>query len=134
MENKEETKFIPGSLEEAIDYLISRNDEKSLAEIKKMNENQFMGAVHFGMGMAIRNEWYLWWHAIKGREGVPEQIPGVVAELEKYNIFHGDDISGIILTSTYRKIMGLDRDLEGQVAHYIEHWKRAGYENGICKP
>lgn len=57
-----EEKFIPKTLDEAVDYLVKQNDEKTLNEIKSMDENEFMAAVHHGMGTAIRNEWFLWWH------------------------------------------------------------------------
>jgi len=128
-----EEKFIPKSLDEAVEYLVKQNDEKTLAEIKSMNERQFMSAVHHGMGTAIRNEWNLWWHGIKGIEGVPKEKPELIAEFEKLGILHGDDISGIILTSTYRQIKGLDRDLQNQIKEYHDHWKENGFADGIFR-
>lgn len=128
MENK-----IPKSLDEAVDFLIGQNNEDSLNEIKAMTENQFMGIVHHGMGTAIRNEWFLWWQDIQGRDGVPKEKPELIAEFEKMGITMGDDLSGIILTSTYRKIKGLDRDLPGQIKQYHDHWKQNGFSDGIYK-
>lgn len=58
---------------------------------------------------------------------------GIIAEFEKLGILHGDDISGIILTSTYRKIKGLDRDLTNQIKVYHEHWKEYGFADGIYR-
>lgn len=133
MDTKEE-KFIPQSLDEAVDYLISKNNEATLEKIKNMTERQFMGAVHHGMGTAIRNEWCLWWHGIKHLEGVPKEMPALIAEMKNHGILHGDDISGIILTSTYRKIQGLDRDLQGQIKRYHDHWKNNGFPDGIFDP
>ena len=48
------------------------------------------------------------------------------SDLSKYfnnmGIFHADDMSGIILTSLYRKIVGKDRNLDEQVKWYREYW------------
>lgn len=128
-----EEKYIPKSLNEAIEYLISKNNESTLEQIRNMTEKQFMSAVHHGMGTAIRNEWYLWWHGIKNVEGVPKEMPELIAEFEKMGIIHGDDISGIILTSTYRTIKKLDLDLPNQIKVYHDHWKREGFVDGIYK-
>lgn len=130
---QEQEKYIPQSLNEAIDYLVSKNNESTLEQIRNMTEKQFMGTVHHGMGTAIRNEWYLWWHGIKHLDNVPKEKPALIAEFEKMGIIHGDDMSGIILTSTYRKIKGLDLDLESQIKRYHDHWKEQGFENGIYK-
>ncbi len=131
---QEQEKFIPQSLDEAVDFLISKNDETTLQQIRNMTEREFMSAVQHGMGTAIRNDWYLWWHGIKNVEGVPKEMPKLIAEMQSHGILHGDDISGIILTSTYRKIKGVDRDLQSQIKVYHDHWKKEGFKDGIFLP
>ena len=99
MQEKTEKKFIPQSLDEAVDYLISKNNEATLEYIRMMTEKEFMSAVHHSMGTAIRNEWYLWWHGIKHLDDVPKEMPKLIAEMQSYGILHGDDISGIFTVS-----------------------------------
>ncbi len=134
MQQEQEEKYVPGSLEEAVDFLISKNNEATLEKIRNMTEREFMSTVHHGMGTAIRNDWGLWWHGIKHLEDVPKEMPTLIAEMYSYGIVHGDDISGIILTSTYRKIKGVDRDLPGQIKVYHDHWKRNDFPDGIYNP
>jgi len=112
-----EKSTIPKTLDEAVDVIISRyslDDIDSIeldAKIGKLSEDEYVGRCHFGVGASIRNERGLWKDS----------------DLHKYfndlGIFHADDMSGIILTSVYRKIVGKDRDLEGQVQKYKDYWK-----------
>jgi len=37
-------------------------------------------------------------------------------------IYHADDMSGIILTSVYRSFFGLSLDIESQIKPYHEYW------------
>jgi hypothetical protein len=43
-------------------------------------------------------------------------------------------MSGIILTSAYRKHNKKELALEKQVARYRDYWKTQGFEDGIYKP
>ena len=39
-------------------------------------------------------------------------------------ITHADDMSAIILTSIWRRVRGVDLDLEGQIKSYQDYWIR----------
>jgi hypothetical protein len=39
-------------------------------------------------------------------------------------ITHADDMSAIILTSIWRRVCGVDLDLEGQIKSYQDYWIR----------
>ena len=104
-------RYKPKNLEEAIFQLEKIHHDTTKQKILTMTEEQFIHNSHFGLGMWIRNNWRLW----KG------------GELSKYfnsiGIHHPDDMSGIILTSYYRKLKGDDRNLEEQVKQYQDYWK-----------
>jgi len=77
---------------------------------------------HFGLGMWLRNNWGLWQNST----------------LAKYfhclGIFHPDDMSGIVLTSYWRRLNGRPLDLERQVAGYQEYWLRNGADSTTVRP
>ena len=81
-------------------------------QIREMTEDEFTAKAHFGIGMWLRNNWRLWGDS----------------RLSKYfndlGIFHPDDMSGIILTSYHRYLLGQDIKLEEQVNYYKEYWKK----------
>jgi hypothetical protein len=107
---KVETRPIPKTLDDAVDYLYSQIDDKDIDKIKSIFEDEFVGRNHFFAGMKLRNNWDLW-----GGSVLSEYF-------NKLGIFHPDDMSGIIHKSLYRKIVGKDRDLEGQIKYYKEFW------------
>jgi hypothetical protein len=81
-------------------------------QIREMTEDEFTAKAHFGIGMWLRNNWRLWGDS----------------RLSKYfndlGIFHPDDMSGIILTSYHRYLLGQDIKLGEQVNYYKEYWKK----------
>ena len=102
--------YVPKNLEEALTQIDLNLSDSLKLEIKKKSENDFTSESHFGLGIGMRNNWRLW----KG------------SDLSKYfnsiGIFHPDDMSGIILTSYYRKLTGLEIKLDEQIAYYKEYW------------
>mgnify|MGYP006201837963 FL=1 len=80
-------------------------------EFKKISEDDFKGKTHFGLGIWMRNNWSLWGGS----------------RLSKYfndmEIYHPDDMSGIILTSYHRKLTNKNIDLESQINYYKTYWK-----------
>jgi hypothetical protein len=62
--------------------------------------------------MWIRNNWRLWGGS----------------RLSKYfndlGIFHPDDMSGIILNSYHRFLLGQDIKLDDQIDYYKDYWKK----------
>lgn len=121
----------PETLDEAVDYLKSRISQPVLDKLKNLDERSFTGSVHMSTGMNMRNAWCLWWHPNHKNKEWPKEKPALVEWFNSIGIYHADDMSGIIMTSFYRDVHGLDRDIEGQVKMYQDHWKRQGYDDGI---
>jgi len=127
---------VPNTLDEAIEIL-TEYFKDHISEIRNMSESEFSGSVHMGAGMGIRNAWNLWWydgHPYDGDGGWPEEKPKLTEYFNSIGIYHGDDLSGIIMSSFYRSVAGKNRDLEGQLEIYSKHWKEQGFEDGIYKP
>lgn len=101
--------FLPATLDEALHELdrgMSSGFERSFREA---GANP-VGLFHADFGRWMRNNWGLW-------SG---------STLSKYfnelGVFHPDDMSGIILTSYWRRSRGVEIDLEGQVAECKAYW------------
>lgn len=122
--------ILPESIEEAIE-LLKQFYIKEIDLIKNMTEKEFMSSSHFGAGMFIRNEWFLWWFPKHKYESWPKEQPKLNAEFEKIGIIHADDMSSILLTCLYRSLINKDWDIKDQVKTYQDHWKMHGYKDGI---
>ena len=122
--------ILPESISEAVE-LLKQFYIKEIDLIKNMTEKEFMSSSHFGAGMFIRNEWYLWWHPNHKYKEWPKEQPKLNQEFEKIGIRHADDMSAILLTCLYRTIANIKVDMETQVKIYQDHWKRYGYKDGI---
>ena len=46
-------------------------------------------------------------------------------------IIHPDDMSGIIFTSTHRRLNHKDIQLNEQIKVYQDHWRKCGFADGI---
>ena len=130
--NIESIKSFPATLDEALDDLIMFFS-REIDLIKKVEEEYFTGTSHFGLGTFIRNTWFLWWYEDSGYAEWPDEKPELNKWFESIGIVHPDDMSGIILTSFYRKIKGIPIDLNCQIKRYQEHWKNNGFPDGIPK-
>jgi hypothetical protein len=101
--------YMPVDLEDALTELDRIMGTKGRDEILKTTE-QDMFEYHHGVGTWMRNNWGL-------RKG---------SQLAKYfnqlGIHHPDDMSGIILSSYWRRTHGKPIDLEGQVRRYQQFW------------
>lgn len=123
---------VPNTMDEAVDALIGFYSEH-LVEIEAMTEDQFISSSHHAAGQFIRNSWYLWWSENHDCIKWPKSKPGIVAEFNELKIVHADDMSGILMTLLYRKIKHEDPKLEEQIKKYHDHWKKAGFPDGIPK-
>lgn len=123
---------IPETLDEAIEILMDSNKDY-IDDIKKMSEDNFLGATHHTAGQFVRNTWFLWWHEGHEHKKWPNTKPKLNQLFNDLGIFHADDMSGIIFTSFYRTINGLDIKLTEQIKHYQDYWKTQGFEDGIPK-
>jgi hypothetical protein len=109
--SKEDLKYKPKTLDEAIVQLEKIHHDTTKQKIIAMTEKEFLGNSHFGLGLWMRNNWGLW----KGKE--------LAKHFKSIGVFHPDDMSGIILTSYYRQLKGQDRKLDEQIKNYQEYWK-----------
>lgn len=109
----------PKTLEEAVEILTNDNID-SIEEIKGMGEDDFLARAHHGLGRNLRNAWGLWFN--------DEPLSQWFNSL---GIVHGDDRSSIILTSFYRSLLEMDFDVDKQVEHYKDFWRKQGFKDGI---
>lgn len=102
--------YIPKDLEDCIRQIDLWWSDSVKQEIKGWTEDKFLGTTHHGFGTGLRNGWQLWGGS----------------RLSKYfnqlGINHPDDMSGIILTSYYRRLVGKDLDVAGQIEVYKRYW------------
>jgi hypothetical protein len=72
--------------------------------------------MHFGFGLWMRNNWQLWGGS----------------RLSKYfnslEIYHPDDMSGIILVSYHRYLNNKDIQLDEQIKYYKDYWANSKKE------
>jgi hypothetical protein len=102
--------YIPKNLTECykeIDHFLKQSEKDN---IKSKNEDEFTAEAHFGLGLWIRNNWALW----KGSR--------LYCFFKAKGISHPDDMSGIILTSYYRKLNNTDIKLDTQIEEYRKYW------------
>ena len=105
--------YIPKDLEDCFRQIDSFWDDSTKTKAKEWTEDEFSANAHFGFGMWMRNNWQLWGGS----------------RLSKYfndmEIYHPDDMSGIILDSYHRYLTGKETKIDEQVKYYQEYWKKA---------
>jgi hypothetical protein len=105
--------YIPKNLEDCFTQINGFWHDTTRLKVKKMTEDEFSTSVHFGFGMWMRNNWFLWGGS----------------RLSKYfndmGIYHPDDMSGIILDSYHRFLNHKELKLEEQVKHYQDFWENS---------
>ena len=105
--------YIPKNLEDCFTQINSFWHDSTKVKVKNWTEEEFSTNAHFGFGMWMRNNWWLWGGS----------------RLSKYfnelGIYHPDDMSGIILDSYHRYLNNQEIKLEEQVKYYQDYWKNA---------
>ncbi|GAA4172227.1 DUF6794 domain-containing protein [Sphingobacterium ginsenosidimutans] len=102
--------YIPKNLEDCFVQIDSFWDDSTKNKVREMTESEFTAGAHFGFGMWMRNNWGLWGGS------------RLSVYFNKQGIRHPDDMSGIILTSYYRKLKGKDPDVKSQLKYYKKYW------------
>jgi hypothetical protein len=104
--------YIPKDLEDCFNQISSFWADSVKAKMKKLSEDYFSGMQHPGFGMWMRNNWQLWGGS----------------RLSKYfndkEIYHPEDMSGIILRSYHRFLNNREIKLEEQLKFYQDYWKK----------
>lgn len=99
----------PSTLEEAFEHL-DHNLSPEDRETMRRGSEADMGQYHHGLGMGMRNGWGLW-------------HDGPLAQwFHRRGIHHADDMSGIVLTSYWRRLNGQPLRLEEQLHGYQAYW------------
>ncbi len=108
--------YIPKDLEDCFVQINSFWNESTKIQVKSWEEREFVGKVHLGFGMWMRNNWQLWGGS----------------RLSKYfndlGIYHPDDMSGIILESYHRHLNNKELKLEEQIKYYQDYWESSKKE------
>lgn len=102
---------LPINLKECVKQIDVIIDSTTKENIKSMNESDFGYYYSAELRIWIENNWGLW------RDSTLSQY------FRKMGIYHSDDMSGIILTSYYRFLIGEKIKLKKQVKHYQEYWE-----------
>lgn len=106
-------KYIPKDLEDCFVQINTFWNDSIKVKVKNWEEEEFTGKAHLGFGMWMRNNWQLWGGS----------------RLSKYfndlNIYHPDDMSGIILVSYHRHLNNKEIRLEEQVKYYQNYWENS---------
>jgi uncharacterized protein DUF6794 len=101
----------PKTLEEALtalDTLFTPRIKQWIDSVPESDMIQF----HFSTGLWMRNNWGLW-----GGGPLARYFNGI-------GIYHPDDMSGIILTSYWRRHHSQDLRLDEQVKSYKAYWAK----------
>jgi len=82
--------------------------------------------IHHSAGMAMRNEWHLW-----------DKKSKISKDIQKrFQLCHGDDLSGLINTALWAKVKGegIDKALIKCAKRYKKHWKDSGVDAMTGEP
>lgn len=103
-----------GEAAKALDYIITPEDKE---RFEGWSEEKFVCYLHHLLGRWIRNNWGLWNEDNKLHKW-----------FKALGIWHADDMSGIILTTYYRKTHNMHMELGEQIKHYKKYWAEQSQE------
>lgn len=104
---------IPDTLDEALDLIIHSSRKEDLAAFAATPEGDYATMLHFGAGMAMRNNWGLW-----------HNETGIAKWFRDNGIFHGDDRSGTIYRALWCRLNNAPFDIKAEAAHYEAFWAK----------
>jgi hypothetical protein len=103
---------VPKTLEDALQTLERAGPADFLIQIREGDED-VVGSFHSGLGTWMRNNWGLW------------QKGPLYHDLARHGLQHPDDMSGVILTSFWRRQHRRPLELVEQVKKYQAYWEAA---------
>ncbi|HKQ46666.1 MAG TPA: DUF6794 domain-containing protein [Phycisphaerae bacterium] len=103
--------YVPADLEECFTELKRMLTPELVAEMKADPDEKLI-VHHFGLGLWIRNNWGLWGNS------------RLAKYFESHGVHHPDDMSGIILTSFWRRLNNQPLRFEEQIEFYQTYWKK----------
>ncbi|MBQ0160623.1 MAG: hypothetical protein MJZ99_07755 [Bacteroidales bacterium] len=110
--SQSDSTYIPKDLNDCIRVLDTLVPDSTKVLYVAMDENQFIGASHFGLGLTIRNTWGLW----RGSR--------LSEYFNKNGVKHPDDMSGIILRCYHRHLTGKPLRIHQQLRHTRRAWRK----------
>lgn len=93
----------------ALNLLLNAEEKKMFYEL---SEKEFIAKTHHTLGRHIRNVWKLW-----------DEKSKMYKWFKSIEIWHADDMSGMILTTYYRITHGLPINIKKQIKDYKDYWK-----------
>ena len=97
---------MPATVDQAVETLIEYYAE-SIPEILTMSLQEFEASEHYGVGLFIRNSWYLHWHEGHCCNSWPKEKPPLVKYFNDFGVMHPDYMSTILIVSFYLKVHNL---------------------------
>jgi len=111
--------YIPKDINDCNNQLNILLPDSIKAEIKKMTEDEFASAAHFGLGMWLRNNWGLW-------SGSRLQVYMI-----KLRFDHPDGMSDFILRYYYKNLQGNRINVKREIKRYNKKYKSNTRESQI---
>jgi len=113
--------YIPRHIDECFTQIDKFWNDSIKKQVKSWSENEFTAKAHLGFGTWMRNNWGLWGGS----------------RLSKYfndmGISNPEDMSGIILASYHRHLLGAPVNLNEQLSFYKDYWAKARREDTLRK-
>jgi len=106
--------YIPKDLQDCFKQIDKFWNDSTKRKVKSWSENHFVAEAHLGFGMWMRNNWQLW-----GGSRLSKYF-------DEIGISNPEDMSGIILTSYHRYLIGEAIRLQEQTVYYKDYWKKTG--------
>lgn len=110
--HKQNKRYRPKNLDEAITQLDVVYTNKYKKEIFDMSESEYTTKSHYSTGLWIRYNWRLW------------QSKGLSKYFNDLGIYHPNDMTDIILRCYYRHLHHQAYELNKQIKHYQDRRKK----------
>src|SRR5260221_1398911 len=105
--------YIPKDIQECFKQLNTFFNDSTKEKVKSLKEDEFTGRYHLGFGTWLRNSWGLW-----GGSRLSNYF-------DEMGIYNAEDMSGIILSSYHRYLLGNPIKLDEQIRFYKDYWEKA---------
>jgi uncharacterized protein DUF6794 len=113
--------YIPKDLEDCFNQIDNIWSDSTKKQVKAWIENEFTSKTHLGFGMWMRNNWQLWGGS------------RLFAYFNNMGVTNPEDMSGNILASYHRHLIGLPLKLEEQIKFYKDYWEKVRKEDTLNK-
>jgi hypothetical protein len=111
--------YIPKDLNDCLSQIDKFWNDSTKTVVKSWKEDVFAGRAHLGFGMWMRNNWQLW-----GGSRLSNYF-------NKMGITNPEDMSGIILISYHRYLLGQNVKLQEQIKYYQNCWSKAKTDDSL---